>query len=46
MNKNQKSWFFDVNVSNASQIRNAFKAYFCSTGAVEQQWERALNNNF
>ena len=31
---------------NATQIRNAFKHYFCTTGAVDFQWEKAINNNF
>lgn len=28
------------------QIRNAFTEYFCTEGAVEQQWDKAYNNDF
>ena len=32
--------------SNATQIRDQFKTYFMTTGAVDWQWEMAVNNNF
>ncbi|XP_024886649.1 protein ALP1-like [Temnothorax curvispinosus] len=35
-----------VNINNATGIRDAFKQYFNTTGVIEQQWERALQNNF
>lgn len=27
-------------------IRNKFKEYFCGSGAIDWQWEKALNNDF
>lgn len=35
-----------VNMNNATGIRDAFKQYFNTTGAIEQQLTRALQNNF
>ena len=29
-----------------STIRDKFKEYFCTFGAIEQQWEKAQRNNF
>lgn len=35
------------NVSqSAVHIRDAFTEYFCTAGAIEQQWEKALHNDF
>lgn len=31
---------------NETKIRDQFKNYFMTTGAIEWQWEKALNNNF
>lgn len=31
---------------NATQIRDEFKNYFFTSGAVDFQWEKAVNNNF
>lgn len=34
------------NFLRGGQIRNAFTEYFCTDGAVEQQWDKAYNNDF
>lgn len=31
---------------NVTQIRDEFKNYFCTSGAVDFQWEKAISNNF
>ncbi|XP_071641956.1 putative nuclease HARBI1 [Temnothorax longispinosus] len=33
-------------IQSAVNIRDAFKEFFCTAGAIEQQWEKALHNDF
>ena len=43
---NEPSIGLKVDDNNATLIRNTFKHYFCGIGAIEQQWEKAMTNNF
>jgi len=33
-------------IQSAANIRDAFTEFFCTAGAIEQQWEKALHNDF
>lgn len=34
------------NIQRGGTIRDLFANYFCTTGVIEQQWEKAYNNDF
>lgn len=36
----------NISNDNAAEIRDAFKAYFNTTGAIPNQWQRADNNDY
>lgn len=36
----------NVIIQRATNIRDAFTEFFCTAGAIEQQWEKALHNEF
>lgn len=36
----------NVAMQRAVDIRHEYTKFFCTTGAIEQQWEKALNNDF
>lgn len=33
-------------IQSAVNIRDAFTNFFCTVGAIEEQWEKALQNDF